>query len=218
MTGLKSAIFGILVALQAPLMATTLVDGGFEAKGLALPVSSYCYDTIAAGDGVCAAGAWTGDAGVIRSGNGAWGGVAAASGNYYGFVQTTHTLQQAFAATENGTATVNWVDTNRAGSGGLQSYDVWIDHGVSSHRIGSFSTAVGSWVSRTSSSFALIYGQNYTLRFTGLATVDSTAFIDDVSLSVTPSAVPEPANWAMLLTGFGLVGAAVRRRRIVIAA
>lgn len=28
-----------------------------------------------------------------------------------------------------------------------------------------------------------------------------------------PSAVPEPASWAMLITGFGLVGAAVRRRR-----
>jgi hypothetical protein len=69
-------------------------------------------------------------------------------------------------------------------------------------------------VSRTSSSFALVNGQSYTLRFTGLANVDSTAFIDDVSLSVTPSTVPEPASWAMLLTGFGLVGTAIRRRRV----
>jgi hypothetical protein len=29
----------------------------------------------------------------------------------------------------------------------------------------------------------------------------------------TPGAVPEPASWAMMIAGFGLVGAAVRRRR-----
>lgn len=32
------------------------------------------------------------------------------------------------------------------------------------------------------------------------------------------TAVPEPATWAMLLTGFGLVGFAARRRRAVVAA
>jgi hypothetical protein len=32
------------------------------------------------------------------------------------------------------------------------------------------------------------------------------------------AAVPEPASWAMLIAGFGLVGAAARRRRTVIAA
>jgi hypothetical protein len=29
-------------------------------------------------------------------------------------------------------------------------------------------------------------------------------------------AVPEPANWAMLIAGFGLVGAAMRRRRVAV--
>lgn len=32
------------------------------------------------------------------------------------------------------------------------------------------------------------------------------------------AAVPEPSNWAMLITGFGLVGAAARRRRVSAAA
>lgn len=33
-----------------------------------------------------------------------------------------------------------------------------------------------------------------------------------------PEAVPEPAQWAMLLMGFGMVGTAIRRRRVVLPA
>ncbi len=33
-------------------------------------------------------------------------------------------------------------------------------------------------------------------------------------LTVTESTVPEPAGWALLITGFGLSGAAMRRRRL----
>ncbi|MGQ5702103.1 PEPxxWA-CTERM sorting domain-containing protein [Sandaracinobacteroides sp. A072] len=46
------------------------------------------------------------------------------------------------------------------------------------------------------------------------------AILDDVSVSVTPSVapgVPEPATWAMLILGFGLVGHAARRRRAMTA-
>jgi len=40
--------------------------------------------------------------------------------------------------------------------------------------------------------------------------------IDNLSFTTAP--VPEPANWAMLIAGFGLCGAAMRRRRAVVAA
>lgn len=40
------------------------------------------------------------------------------------------------------------------------------------------------------------------------------ALLDGVSLN----AVPEPATWALLLTGFGVVGVAARRRRTTVAA
>ncbi|WP_309643928.1 PEPxxWA-CTERM sorting domain-containing protein [Phenylobacterium sp.] len=35
----------------------------------------------------------------------------------------------------------------------------------------------------------------------------------DFTLTQLPSAVPEPATWAMMITGFGLAGTALRRRR-----
>lgn len=39
--------------------------------------------------------------------------------------------------------------------------------------------------------------------------------IDDLTYTISGTAVPEPASWAMLIAGFGLTGAALRRRRSV---
>ena len=204
----------VLTLVHAPVLASALVDGGFEAKGAALPVSSYCYDNVAAGNGLCAASPWVNlgsNSGVIKSGAGASGGVFAAQGSYYGFIQVAGVLAQNFTATQTGTGVLNWLDANRTGYGGLQSYDVTLVNGSTTQFLGNFNSAVGSFVVRTSSSFALANGVTYSLRFTGLAQNDSTAFIDEVVL--TSSAVPEPESWALLLGGFGVVGLAARRRR-----
>lgn len=40
----------------------------------------------------------------------------------------------------------------------------------------------------------------------------------DIAEFVGLNAVPEPASWAMMIAGFGLTGAALRRRRVVLAA
>lgn len=36
------------------------------------------------------------------------------------------------------------------------------------------------------------------------------------SITTDPSAVPEPASWAMLIGGFGVAGAAMRRRKVAV--
>jgi hypothetical protein len=69
----------------------------------------------------------------------------------------------------------------------------------------------------TSYSFNVNLGAGtYAIRF---AQADNQLFftqgVDNVSVS---GAIPEPASWAMLIAGFGLVGAAGRRRRATVAA
>ena len=57
------------------------------------------------------------------------------------------------------------------------------------------------------------------LQFTFVQT-PSYFVLDNVSVQGTPgttvgSAVPEPATWALMLVGFGMVGAAMRQRKLV---
>jgi PEP-CTERM motif len=46
----------------------------------------------------------------------------------------------------------------------------------------------------------------------------SAGYIAVWDLTTTGAAVPEPASWALMIAGFGLTGAAMRRRRSVVAA
>lgn len=50
----------------------------------------------------------------------------------------------------------------------------------------------------------------------GFGTTDATGLNAGYRLEGTP-AVPEPATWAFMIGGFGLVGAALRRRQVVLA-
>lgn len=60
-------------------------------------------------------------------------------------------------------------------------------------------------------------GSAGSLKFTiGTTSADNIGpLLDDVKLTIDAGAVPEPAAWAMMLAGFGLVGAAMRRREKV---
>ncbi|WP_353217320.1 PEPxxWA-CTERM sorting domain-containing protein [Sandarakinorhabdus sp.] len=217
----KLLVTAVLSLASMSASATTLVDGGFEAKGAALPVTNYCYDGLATPGGpACAASPWVGG-GVIISGSGPWGGVAAPEGGYYGFVQIDQTVSQSFTATANAKGSINWVDRNRPGNL-AQNYKVTLSNGVWTYTLGNYSGDLFTFAPRTSADFWLVSGDTYTVAFKGLTTYDGTGatdrtvFIDNVAL--TTMAVPEPATWAMLVVGFGLVGLARRRSNAVVAA
>lgn len=62
---------------------------------------------------------------------------------------------------------------------------------------------------------SLTYRPNATATFSGA--FDTNGASDPLQVSIRVSdftAVPEPATWAMMITGFGLAGARLRRRRI----
>ena len=136
------------------------------------------------------------------------------SGAQYGFVQGSGWLVQSITADATGTLELSWLEGSRpdifgGGYKGDQSYEVWLG----SNLLGTFSTASGQDFTARSLTAAVTGGNSYNLIFHGLSQSDNTAFLDDVSASVTPSgAVPEPATWAMLIMGFGLVGASLRCR------
>jgi hypothetical protein len=58
-------------------------------------------------------------------------------------------------------------------------------------------------------------GTAYSIDFSG--TANQTGF-DNITFGQDTPVVPEPATWAMLIAGFGLVGTAVRRRRAALTA
>ena len=56
------------------------------------------------------------------------------------------------------------------------------------------------------------------LSFFDDSTTASTSLVGALNSQTVGGAIPEPATWAMLLTGFGLVGATMRRRAAATAA
>jgi hypothetical protein len=59
-------------------------------------------------------------------------------------------------------------------------------------------------------------GNTETIRLTATTGGNGGVFFDNISVST--AAVPEPATWAMMITGFGIAGSLLRRRRITAAA
>lgn len=206
-----------LAISSAPALAADLVDGGFESQGTTGLPSDYCYFGFAsAGREACGGGAWSGanGGGLQVETNSPWPGAPSPDGSFYGFVQSGGFLTQTFTAATSGSFLLKWLDAGRPSTGGYdgdQSYFVTLGDGSLPQLLysGNTTSHQGFTGREATSLFALTAGQTYTLTFQGTGVGDHTAFIDAVTLT----AVPEPATWAMMIMGFGAVGAALRRKK-----
>ena len=135
----------------------------------------------------------------------------AGTGPYVGWVAAT---------TLNPTVVFNF-----AGTPAINSIDIHLDN---SHR-GSVFAPSAIWINGVNTPFTapaigtiglgsftgLNFGGNsLSLLFDQINPTTAWVFVNEVSFG---GVVPEPASWAMLITGFGLTGAMMRRRRLVAA-
>ena len=220
---------------SGPALAASLVNGGFEQPGgLAAaflpPGSTYItgWTTVDATPG--------GDSDVQYSSNASFGsyGVVASEGTHY--LDLTGVSGRGKGVISNAVA-VNAGEKYRVAFdvgaffvAGQGSYgDATVDLLVNGLLAGSFTNtmdlkAAGSDWRRFSYDFTAA-SPSVRLTFlssTSLASSSLGVGLDNVtfeSLGGAPvgSAVPEPATWAMMIAGFGLAGASLRRRRAILA-
>lgn len=121
----------------------------------------------------------------------------------------TASLSQSLATTSGQTYTFSfWTTNSNGGPGQLRA--TWaggevFNGTINTEGAGSYVQYSFNVVASAASTQIAFYGRND----------PATLLLDDVS--VQASAVPEPASWAMMIGGFAVAGAAIRRRRKVAA-
>ncbi len=191
------------LALANAAQATVVSDGGFETQGAA--TNGNCHFS-----SNCPAGAWSGNssAGINLKNSGSFEGNTP-DGNYYAFLQSlngsTGTIIQSVTL-DAGSYLVSWLAGGRNNFGGSPSYTVSLGGQIYS---GALATAQP--FTATSALVTLAAG-TYDLNFSAhTVSGDNSALIDQVSIA----AVPEPATWAMMIGGLGVIGATMRWTRKV---
>ena len=108
--------------------------------------------------------------------------------------------------------TTAWAINARGGLLGYELYDPTSGTVLAS---GSYSDPNGgTWITRTLDAAAT--SNSIGVRIQALRSTQAGPGLDNVILTAdaitVPGAVPEPATWAMMIGGFGLIGASMRRR------
>ena len=211
---LTAAAMAALASASAAHAATELlVNGGFDDIGAGVP-EGWGGLTYYSGGPVTLPG-WTVEAGSVdlTDTNSAWG--PAASGQYSldinGWSQGT--IAQSFGTVLGRLYTVSFAfSRNPANAPFTATANVsagGADLDVTALGDGPFGGLSNMAWERASFTFNGT-GETETIRLASGIGGNAGVFFDDVSVS---TAVPEPTTWAITIMGFGLLGAALRRRR-----
>lgn len=192
----------------SPVAAQTVANGSFETPDIA--AGTFQYNPTAA---------FESNAGVAANGS-IFLFASAPDGDQVAFLQSAPSGTGAFSLDVSGLTagtsyTASFLAARRPdvdGFYGVNPFTVSFN-GV---LLGTFTPASTQFAAFTTTSF-VAGGTTGTLRFVGtpvfMAGADNASAIDLVSVSpVATSAVPEPASWAMMIGGFGVIGGTMRRR------
>lgn len=190
---LKFVLAAGAMLAASPAMAASVVDGSFETP----VVQSVSYGV--GGPVVLSPGAG------FEPNGGAFGYAAAPDGNQVLHLQGTSTATLSLIDLVAGQSyAISFLASARPGYNNLP-----VDVSVDGASLGQISPTVTSFVAYTGFRFVAA-GSTGSLTFTGVPAdgSDTNTAIDFVTIA----AVPEPATWALMIGGFGLVGGAMRRR------
>ena len=216
-TRLAAAAAAVLVAgltvSGAASAANLLTNGGFEAPN----VGGAGYYNLGVDHAVPAAFGWTvsDNIDIVTYGAGyapttPAGGGGAQAIDLVGYGDgTSGGVSQSFATVAGQTYQFSFDYSHNPGIGGAVA-NVTLNGG--SFQVANSDPSDG-WVQYAGSFVAT--GANTTLAFDNLSGGGNGGlYLDNVSVS---GGVPEPATWALMLTGFGLAGATLRRRQLAFA-
>ena len=219
-----SGFFG-LVCMQTASAMEVVTNGGFETGNLS------SWSVVNLGNGGCGQNAWTvnsngthGCANYVGSMPSPTSGAFAAYNTFDGPAGTLQISQQLTLPESLASATLSFMDTVRMGIIGqartfsIDLYDATNTTHLANLFNQSFTSVDQGWVSHSVDVLnALLQdaGQTVTLRISNVVPVNFTGpagfGIDNISINVSSSAVPEPGS--MALVGLALAGLAACRRK-----
>jgi hypothetical protein len=212
---ITAAVMAVATAAQA-----VSVTGAFGAPDPPLPAGqTMVWDF----DGIAAAGySWTGGLAVTNTTTSAAAAPAGtAAGTNYGYVSSALTPNTATFLTPNlSSISFYWgsIDLYNSvdvlGAGGATIFSI-SGSALPPSNGNQSASETNRRVNFIAGAGEIITGLKFTS--TGIA-FEFDSFAAEAAGTGTGTAVPEPASWAMLIAGFGLVGAARRRRNVTVCA
>jgi hypothetical protein len=218
-----AAVMALAIAAPASASTNLLANGSFEEIGVGAAPEGWgglTYYVDGTHPGHVLLPGWDVTAGSVdlTGTHTTWG--PAATGDYSLDINgwDAGTISQSFDTTVGQIYTVAFVySRNAAGAPNPATADVSaggnVFHVTAPNDTGLFGT--GGHMLWQAGGFSFVGTGHDTIQLQATVPGNGGVFFDDVSVS---GGVPEPATWALMIGGFGLMGAALRRRRAMVAA